>query len=313
MGVGIGEAGGVAPSYSLIADFFPPEQRGRALAVFAFGIPIGSALGMYVGGWLAHNVDWRTAFLVVGLAGLLVVPLVAFGIPEPVRGGYDAGAGEFAPPPFLATLATLLAKPSFWLLSLGASCSSIMGYGLFAWLPSLFNRSYGMSLTEVSAFYGTIVLVGGIAGIWFGGWLGDRLSRKGPAGYALVPAVAWLIAAPCILVGLSLSSTTAAFFFFLVPTALSLAWLGPVSAAIQHIVPPAMRSTAGACFLLINNLIGIGFGVWFLGYLSDRMKAAHGADSLLYSISYCLGFYLLASALLLVASRTLARDWHRAG
>jgi MFS family permease len=313
MGVGIGEAGGVAPSYSLIADSFPPEQRARALAFFAFGIPIGSALGLFVGGWLAQAVNWRTAFYVVGLAGLLVVPLVAFGIKEPVRGGQDPGAAGAPPPPLRATFTLLLAKPSFWLLSLGAACSSIMGYGLFAWLPSLFTRSYGMSLIEASTFYGTIVLIGGMAGVWLGGWLGDRMGRGRPGAYALVPAVAWLIAAPVILAGLSLTSKSAAFFLYMIPTALTLAWLGPVTAAIQHIVPPAMRSTASACFLLINNLIGIGFGVPFLGYLSDRMKHAHGTDSLLYSISYGLFFYLVASALLLIASRTLKRDWYRAG
>jgi predicted MFS family arabinose efflux permease len=311
MGVGIGEAGGAAPSYSLIADYFAPEQRGRALAVFAFGIPIGSALGLYLGGWLAATVNWRTAFLVVGLAGLVAVPLVAFGIQEPVRGGRDPGGGGAPPPPFLTTHATQFAKPSFWLLSFGAACSSIMGYGLFAWLPSLFVRSYGMSVIEASSFYGTLVLFGGIAGIWLGGWLADRAGRGRPGAYAIVPALAWASAAPLILLGLSLPMNALTFLVFLVPTALTLAWLGPVTAAIQHIVPPTMRSTASASFLFINNLIGIGFGVPFLGYLSDRMKAAHGADSLLYSIRYGLGFYAVAALLLVIASRTLKRDWHR--
>ncbi|MDB5719431.1 MAG: transporter [Alphaproteobacteria bacterium] len=313
MGVGVGEAGGVAPSYSLIADYFPPEQRARALAFFSFGIPIGSAIGLYLGGWIAQAVNWRSAFMVVGFAGLLIVPLVAFGIKEPVRGGHDSGASGVAPPPLRRTLALLLSKPSFWLLSLGAACSSIMGYGLFAWLPSLFVRSYKMSLIEASVFYGTIVLIGGVAGVWLGGWISDRAGRARPGAYALVPALAWAIAAPFILAGLSMPIRSAAFFLFLVPTALTLAWLGPVTAAIQHIVPPAMRSTASACFLFINNLIGIGFGVPFLGYVSDRMKAAHGADSLLYSISYGLGFYAIATILLLIASRTLKRDWYRGG
>ena len=312
MGVGIGEAGGVAPSYSLIADYFPPEQRARALAIFAFGIPIGSALGLFVGGWLAQAVDWRTAFYVVGLAGLLFVPLVYFGIKEPVRGGHDNAAGV-PPPPLLATFRLLFSKPSFWLLAFGAACSSIMGYGLFAWLPSLFVRSYGMTLVEASMFYGGIVLIGGLAGVWLGGWLGDLTGKGRPGNYAMVPAIAWIIAAPFIFAGLSITDRTLAFFIYLVPTAMTLAWLGPVTAAIQHIVPPAMRATASACFLLINNLIGIGFGVPFLGYLSDRMKHAHGADSLLYSITYRLGFYALAAVLLLIASRTLAKDWYRAG
>src|SRR3546814_193075 len=89
MGVGIGEAGGVAPSYALISDSFPPHQRGRALAIFSFGIPIGSALGIFLGGWIASHIDWRAAFIIVGLAGLILAPLVKFGVPEAPRGALD--------------------------------------------------------------------------------------------------------------------------------------------------------------------------------------------------------------------------------
>src|SRR3546814_11961479 len=89
MGVGIGEAGGVAPSYALISDSFPPHQRGRALAIFSFGIPIGSALGIFFGGWIASHIDWRAAFIIVGLAGLILAPLVKFGVPEAPRGALD--------------------------------------------------------------------------------------------------------------------------------------------------------------------------------------------------------------------------------
>ena len=312
MGVGIGEAGGVAPSYALIADYFPPEQRGRALAIFAFGIPVGSALGLYLGGWIAQAVNWRAAFAVVGAGGLLIVPLILWGIDEPVRGSRDGAAG-IAAPPLLRTLGALALTPSFWLLSFGAACSSVVGYGLFAWLPSLFVRSFHMTLLGASTFYGTIVLVGGLTGVWLGGWLSDRLGRGRPGAYAVVPAIAWALAMPFLYAGLYLPKGPFTFILFLVPTALSLAWLGPVTAAVQHIVPPSMRSTASASFLFINNLIGIGFGVPFLGWLSDRMKAAHGADSLLYSIGYGLGFYGLAAVLLLIAGARLRRDWVSAG
>jgi ABC-type antimicrobial peptide transport system permease subunit len=90
---------------------------------------------------------------------------------------------------------------------------------------------------------------------------------------------------------------------------LALAWLGPVIAAVQHIVPANMRATASASFLFINNLIGIGFGIFFLGFISDAMKAAHGDDALLYSILYGLVFYLLSAALYFFAAKRLKRDW----
>src|SRR5687767_6628361 len=122
MGVGIGEAGGVAPSYALISDFYPRSKRARALAFFSLGIPIGSALGVFFGGWLATHLDWRSAFIIVGLAGIPAALLVRFGIREPARGLFDSsdGTASAPAPPFLKVASTLFAKPSFWLLSFGA-------------------------------------------------------------------------------------------------------------------------------------------------------------------------------------------------
>jgi MFS family permease len=308
MGVGIGEAGGVAPSYALIADFYPIEKRGRALAFFSLGIPIGSALGVFFGGWIASHLDWRSAFLIVGLAGLPTALLVGMFIPEPPRGAFDAGPSEAAPP-FPIVAATLARTPSFWLLSFGAASGSILGYGLIFWLPSFFARSFHLGLAEVGWFYGSIVLAGGVAGTWLGGWFGDKAGPGNPAAYALIPAVCFLIAAPCFALGLFAPTLWLGWLLFAIGQMLALAWLGPVIAAVQHIVPPNMRATASASFLFINNLIGIGFGIYFLGFMSDAMTIAHGQDALKYSILYGLAFYLLSAAFYLVASRRLKRDW----
>ncbi|HEX8623093.1 MAG TPA: MFS transporter [Allosphingosinicella sp.] len=334
MGVGIGEAGGVAPSYALVSDYFPREKRARALAFFSLGIPIGSALGVFFGGWIASHLDWRSAFVIVGLAGIPAALLVKVGIREPVRGGFDSAEGLASEPapPFPAVVATLARTPSFWLLSFGAASGSILGYGLIFWLPSFFSRSFdfaGMDpilralpgwftggadpkLVRVSIFYGSIVLVGGVAGTWLGGWLADRTGGERPASYALIPAVCFLVAAPAFALGLFAPSLTVGWLLFTLGQMLALAWLGPVIAAVQHIVPPNMRATASASFLFINNLIGIGFGIFFLGFMSDRMTAAHGVDALQYSILYGLGFYLLSAALYFLAAARLKRDWHRA-
>jgi MFS family permease len=313
MGVGIGEAGGVAPSYALISDFYAKERRARALAFFSLGIPIGSALGVFFGGWIASHLDWRSAFLIVGLAGLPAALLVRLGVPEPVRGGFDTADGSASEPapPLAAVAATLARTASFWLLSFGAASGSILGYGLIFWLPSFFSRSFGLELAEVGWFYGSIVLVGGVAGTWLGGWLGDRTGPERPASYAMIPAVCFLAAAPCFALGLFAPSLALGWILFAVGQMLALAWLGPVIAAVQHIVPPNMRATASASFLFINNLIGIGFGIFFLGFMSDRMTAAHGADSLRYSILYGLGFYLLSAGLYFLAAARLRKDWYR--
>ncbi len=315
MGVGVGEAGGVAPAYSLISDYFPPNERARALAVYSFGIPIGSAAGIAFGGVIAATFDWRVAFIAVGLAGVLYAPLFRLALREPPRGRYDtkAGVAPDAPKPkaasFLSAISYISKKPSFWLLSTGAAFSSMMGYGSFYWIPTFLQRSYGFTLTEAGFYYGAILLVGGLIGVWLGGFLGDKLGANRRSMFALVPACAWLLAMPCYALGLLSPSPQIAFFLFLVPTALGLVWLGPVIAAVQHLAPATMRTMASASFLLINNLIGIGAGTWLLGRMSLELSARFGEESLRYSILAGTSFYIVAALLYLVASRTLKRDW----
>lgn len=308
MGVAVGEAGGIAPSYALIADYYPKAKRARALAFFSLGIPIGSALGVFFGGWLAASLSWQTAFIIIGVAGLPAAILIKLLVPEPARGRFDPGPPAAAPP--LAEVARTLARiPSFWLLSFGAASGSVLGYGLIFWLPSFFTRSFGLSLAEVGWYYGSIVLVGGAAGTWLGGWIGDRVGPARPAAYALIPAICFAAAAPIFALGVVAPNLWLAWLLFALGQMLALAWLGPVIAAVQHIVAPAMRATTSAAFLFINNLIGIAFGIKFLGWMSTRLRDAYGEQSLKYSILFGLGFYLLSAAIYFFASRRLARDW----
>lgn len=312
MGVAVGEAGGIAPSYALISDYYPKAKRARALAFFSLGIPIGSALGVFFGGWLASALDWRSAFLIIGLAGLPVALLLKWFVPEPERGASDvppAGALQAAAAPaFGEVVATLVRIPSFWLLSFGAASGSILGYGLIFWLPSFFTRSFGLPLDSVGWFYGSIVLVGGALGTWLGGVIGDRVGPSRPGAYAMIPAICFLVAAPAFAFGVFAPSLWIAWILFTIGQMLALAWLGPVLSAVQHIVAPAMRATTSACFLFINNLIGIAFGIKFLGWMSKQLAATHGEASLQFSILFGLGFYLLAALFYLFAARRLKAD-----
>ncbi|KQW81907.1 spinster family MFS transporter [Brevundimonas sp. Root1279] len=387
MGVGVGEAGGVAPAYSLIADYFPPQQRARALAAFAFGIPLGTAAGTLVGGLLAAKYGWQTAFIAVGLIGLLVAPVLRLTVRDPKRGGTDAvkteaqlaaiaaapeagagGAGKVAALIMLGvsvgalglaglihfaglqlgnplifafggllagvigvslmiarrTASVVIPKKSFWLLALGAASSSVCGYGVAGWLPLFFMRSFDLTLVQTSWYYSGIALIGGLAGIWGGGVVADKLSKRGKGAYPLTPAIAFLISAPCFILamnspwliglifpggGTQAQQLTVAFLIFLIPTGLNLTWLGPITAAVQHLVPAPMRSTASALFLLINNLLGIAVGFFYFGWMSDLLKPQFGDESLRWSIYTGMGFYILAAILLIGASRTLKRDW----
>jgi MFS family permease len=320
MGVGVGEAGGVAPSYSLVADYFPKAQRARALAVYSFGVSIGTALGYLFGGLLAAAIDWRAAFVVLGLAGVLLAPIVKLTIKDPERGRFDrepVPEGVIATPApaqkaasFGEVWAILLKKPSFWFLGFGAACSSVYGYGAAFWLPSFFQRSMGMEGAERAWYMAGIAFFGGTIGIWLGGWLADKLGRGVKrSAYPLVPAVGFIIAVPLFFLAMNVEDKRTAFLLFLIPQALSLAWLGPLITAVQHLVPSHMRSTASASFLLINNLVGIGLGIYLLGAVSEYLTPRFGEEALRYSLYVGQWFYGLAAILLFISARSLRRDW----
>lgn len=312
LGVGFGEAGGVAPAYSLVGDYFPPAQRARALAAYSFGIPLGSALGTLFGGLMAAYIDWRFAFVAVGAAGVLLAPLFKWVVKDPVRGAFDIvsiGAETPIAPRFVDVVRTVLPKPTFWLLAFGAASSSISGYGVAFWLPSFFMRSLQLTLAQTSLFYGSLQLIGGMAGIWLGGALSDRLGATNRRAYALVPAVCYLVGLPLFLTAMNSASLVVTWLLFVVPLGLNLAWLGPVVNAVQHLAPATMRSTTSALFLLVNNLLGLAVGLWVFGFVSDLLAPRYGAESMRYAIYCGLSFYLLAATLLFFASRRLPADW----
>jgi MFS family permease len=312
VGVGVGEAGGVAPSHSLISDYFPPEKRGRALAIFSLGSPVGSALGILFGGWIASQFHWRTAFWFLGTIGIVLAPLIYLSIREPTRGRLDepGRAKEEEPVPFFEAIRSICALPSFWLLAIGSAASALPSAGLVFWFPSYLRRSFGLDLMEISLFQGSIMLIGGGLGTWLGGWFSDRAGRAGPGGYALVPAIGFLIAAPMFLVAMFSPSLAIAWLPYLIWQAVAIGWLGPIIAAVQQIVAPKIRATASAAFLCINNIIGYGFGTFIMGFLSDYMTAAHGRGALRYAMLLSLSFYLIAFIVTGAAAFRLRTDWY---
>jgi MFS family permease len=305
LGVGVGEAGGVAPSYALIADYFPAQRRARALAIFSLGIPLGLAAGTLIGAYLAAWINWRAAFITMGVAGLLLAPVMLLSVRDvrrPQQGAADLRL-------LFRTFPTVASKPTFWLMAFAASASSLAGYGLAAWTPSVLARSFDLELVARGQFLASIFLIGGTAGVFAGGWLADRLGQRDRAWYARLPAIAWLITAPTFVAGLLAPSLWLAWPLLLIPNALNILWLGPVTTAVQHLVPRPMRSTASASFLLINNLIGLGVGPTLIGALSELFKERLGEEALRYAAVSVVGFYVLAAALMFFAIRRLRADW----
>ena len=305
LGVGVGEAGGVAPSYALIADYFEPARRARALAIFSLGIPLGLAGGTLIGAYLAAWIDWRAAFLTMGIAGILLAPIFLYfvrDVPKP-----DTASAERLP--LRAVFPIIARKPTFWLMASAASCSSLAGYGLALWTPSVLERSFGLGLIERGQFLASLFLIGGTAGVFAGGWLADRLGQADRSWYARLPAIAWLITAPTFVAGLLVPDLYLAWPLLLIPNALNILWLGPVTTAVQHLVPQPMRSTASASFLLINNFIGLGLGPTLIGALSELFKERFGGEALRYAAVSVVGFYLVAAVLMMFAIKRLKNDW----
>ena len=305
LGVGVGEAGGVAPSYALIADYYPPERRARALAIFSLGIPLGLALGTLIGAYLAAWINWRAAFIAMGLAGILLAPVFLYfvrDVPRPSAQNTDLRSLSRA-------FSILSAKPTFWLMALAASLSSLAGYGLALWTPSVLERSFGLAIVDRGQFLASIFLIGGTAGVFAGGWLADRLGQSDRSWYVKLPTIAWLITAPTFVLGLLAPNLWLAWLLLLIPNALNILWLGPVTTAVQHLVPQSMRSTASASFLLINNLIGLGVGPTLIGALSELFKERFGTEALRYAAVSVVGFYVLASLLMFFAISRIRRDW----
>jgi len=305
LGVGVGEAGGVAPAYALIADYFPPHRRARALAIFSLGIPLGLASGTIIGAYLASWVSWRAAFIVMGVAGLALAPIMLIFVRDLPRPKLAAAEQV----PLSSAFRIIARKPTFWLMAAAASCSSLAGYGLALWVPSVLERSFGFGLLERGHFLASIFLIGGTAGVFMGGWLADRLGQSDRRWYGRLPAIAWLITAPTFAIGLMSPDPWLAWPLLLIPNALNILWLGPVTTAVQHLVPQPMRSTASASFLLINNLIGLGVGPTLIGALSVLFKEKYGTEALRYAAVSVVGFYLVAAVLMLLAVRRLREDW----
>lgn len=303
MGVGVGEAGGVAPSYALIADYFEPRRRARALAIFSLGVPIGLALGTLVGAYIAQAVSWRAAFFTMGVAGVLLAPIMLIFVRDVPR-RHTASAA-----PIGQVFPMLARKPVFWLMAFAASFSSLCGYGLATWIPSVLERSFHLSLIARGQFMASVVVIGGCVGVFAGGWLADRLGHMDRGWYAKLPAIAWFITAPTFAAGLMAPNLWLAWPLLLIPNALNILWLGPVITAVQHLVPSRMRSTASASFLLINNLIGLGVGPYLIGAISDGLKQSYGTEALRYAAVACTVFYLLAGVLMLLCIKHLRASW----
>lgn len=313
MAVGIGEAGGVPPSYSIISDYFPPHRRGMALGLYNLGPPIGSALGVAFGAAIAAAYDWRLAFILLGVAGLAAAAVTWIVVREPRRGATDAPvapveAMEEAPPPaFWPALRLFFATPALRLVALAGGATQFVTYATLNFTTLFLMREKGMTLNEIALWYALLLGVVVSGGTYVSGWLIDRFSARRPEAYGLVPGIALILAVPCFIGFVSAPSWPLAMLFLAGSTCFNCFYLTPSVTLVQNSVPAQRRTISGAVLLLVMNLVGLGLGPTYLGAMSDWFRAAHPDNPLQMAFYSLIPFYALAAGLYLALSRTLAR------
>ena len=281
IGVGIGEAGCTPAAHSLIADMTEPAKRSSAMAFYALGIPIGTLLGMLIGGQLADIYGWRIAFIAVGLPGILLAIVVVRLISDPRRGVDGiATASQAAPQLNSAQAFTEIIKSRAFLLLLAAgSAASFLSYGKTTWTTIFFQRTHGLSPGETGFWFGIWGGVAGIIGTWLGGWLADHYGKKNRRHVLTAPAIGMALAIPFALASYNAADWRIALLFLMIPTLLNSLYYGPTYSSAQGLVPMPARAMASATLLFCQNLIGLGLGPLFFGMLSDLLKPMAGAES----------------------------------
>ncbi|WP_024352597.1 spinster family MFS transporter [Brevundimonas naejangsanensis] len=316
MMVGVGEAGGVPPSYAIISDYFRPGTRGTALGLFNLGPPIGSAMGVAFGASVAAAYSWRDAFIWVGVIGLVTALIVWFFVREPKKGGLDEPveaveeavqtlAAPEPAPGFMATCRMYFSNPVLRGMALASGATQFVTYALMNFATLFLMREKGMTLQEIALWYALLLGVSVSLGIFGSGWLIDRLSRRYKTAYAYLPAVGLIVAAPFFAGFVWASDWRVALLFLSVPMALNYFYLSPAVTLVQEEVRPNQRVLAGALLLLVMNLIGLGLGPTFLGAASDFFRASHPDNSLQMAFYCLLPFYGLAIVMFLGLARKI--------
>jgi predicted MFS family arabinose efflux permease len=270
MGVGIGEAGCSPSAQSLIADTFPIEARGRAIATYQLGVPIGLLIGLAFGGYLADQVGWRSAFFVVGLPGLILASITRFTLREPPRGRFETGGRTNADvEPMRDVLRFLWRLVTMRHVLIAASLQTLTVAAHGAFNAAFLQRFHGLSMTEAGISLGLVTGVAGAVGTYSGGWFGDRLGRRDPRWYIWSPMIGGLGSVPFSVLAYTTSSAKLAVLALAGVVLGSFAYAGVVHAVTQSLVTSRMRAVTAAVALFAMNLLGYGGGPYLAGLLSD--------------------------------------------
>jgi len=319
MGVGIGEAGGSPPSHSIISDLYPKEERASALGIYSMGIPLGVMAAYFATAMLmgasGEEVNWRRIFIFLGLTGVVLAAIVKLTLREPSRGAMEFNNQmQIKKPPFMESLKTLLKIPAWWAMCLGIAFGSFVSYA-----TSAFHTKYLVAL-DPSYDFKTLVIILGVmngttyaGGAFFGARLADKWGKKDIRAYGWLPAISIALCLP-IGIGAWWSSSIEMNLVFSTLFLLFLGvYLGPSFAIAQTLAPISMRAMSTALFFFILNMIALGGGPTFAGWLIDVFKENYGeVESIRYAMTVTSVLFIPSIISFMVVARVLPKDWAEA-
>jgi MFS family permease len=284
IGVGVGEAGCTPAAHSLISDTVPPEKRSSAIAFFGLGVPIGSLLGLIIGGIVNDLYGWRAALMLVGGPGLLVAIILPLVLREPrtatPKAGVTAATDARAPQLSMrAAMGEIFASRAYLYVFIAASITAFLSYGKGLWTISFFVRSHELSTTQVGLAMAVALGISGIVGTLLGGKMADLFGKRDKRHLLTFPAIGMAVAAPILFMGYMVDDWRLAVALLIVPTILNASYYGPAYACVQGLVRPEARAVAASMVVFGQNLIGLGLGPLAFGALSDALMPVAGAES----------------------------------
>lgn len=308
VGVGVGEATLNPTAHSLLSDYFPPEKRATALALYNVGGNLGIMVGFVLGGYVGETFGWRNAFLIVGLPGLLAAVATRFVLVEPPRGGKEGLSVE-------ADLATtgevvrfMLRQRTFRHLALASALYSFAAYGFTVWGSTFLIRVHQMTLSETGVAMGLIQGIGGGLGTYAGGRMSDALSRRDERFAVWVAAAGGALALPFLALFLLWPERSGALLGYAVAMVFSVFFIGPSYGLVQSLARVRMRAQAAALLLFAVNLIGLGIAPLVVGMLNDGLASRFGDEAIRYSLMVTGATSLWAVAHSLFAARSVRAD-----
>ncbi|WP_340586971.1 MFS transporter [Erythrobacter alti] len=301
VGVGVGEAAFQAPAFSLVAAYFPAEQRGKAFAVIALSVYFGQMLGYSAGPAIAEVESWRFAFILFGAVGLAIIAVAWLVIREPAR-----TEPLTVRLPFIPLAKRLLKLASYRSMMFGMGLGVLSGIAFGYWGPALFSRNYNMTITEAGSAFGSAFVLPGMIGAILFGIVSDKLIKAGYGRMLLLAAISLTGATLAVLGAVWAGSLNNALLWAIPAGILGGGWAVGIQAGLQYILPDRMRATGTAVALLTVNLLGYVVGPWLTGGLSNFF--GEGATGLQMSLSVVVPMGLIGAFLLWRGSLKLDED-----